>query len=79
MLTIPITFRNIYFLTNSSIFCKGVSSIFAKNGKNKKFPGLNVNRLEIKQRAQRDMTFFILTFIFILAAKKLSFYGKKKG
>jgi len=63
MLTIPITLIT--------------SSIFAKNGKNKKFPGLNVNRLEIKQRAQRDMTFLILTFIFILAAKKLSFYGKK--
>jgi len=25
------------------------------------------------------MTFLILTFIFILAAKKLNFYGKKEG
>jgi len=53
------------------------SSIFAKNEKNKKFPGLNVNRLEIKQRAHRDMTFLILAFTFILAAKKMNFYGKK--
>jgi len=45
--------------------------------KKKNFTGLNVNQLEIKQRAQRDMTFLILTFIFILAAKILSFYGKK--
>jgi len=48
-----------------------------KMEKKKKFPGLNVNRLEIKQRAQRDMTFLILTFIYILAAQKLSFYGIK--
>jgi len=40
---------------------------------------LNINRLEIKLRAQRDMTFLVLTYIFILASKKLSFYGKKKG
>jgi len=29
--------------------------------------------LEIKQRAQRGMTFLILTFIFIMAAEKQNF------
>jgi len=35
--------------------------------------------LEIKQRAQRDMTFLILAFTYILAAKKQNFYGEKIG
>jgi len=34
--------------------------------------------LEIKQRAQRGMTFLILTYIFVMAAKKLNFYGEKR-
>jgi len=37
-----------------------------------------VNRLEIKQRVQRGMTFLILTYIFFMAAKKLHFYGEKR-
>jgi len=40
---------------------------------------LNANLLEIKQRAQRGMTFLIRTYIFVLAVKKLNFYGEKKG
>jgi len=44
LLTIPITLREIYFFLP-------IFAFFAKNGKNKKFPGLSVNRLEIKQRA----------------------------
>jgi len=40
--------------------------------KSKKLPGLNANGLEIKQRAQRDMTFLDLAFIFFVAAKKLN-------
>jgi len=43
--------------------------------KNKKFSGLNANLLEIKRQAQRGMTFLILTNIFVIAAKKLNFYG----
>jgi len=65
MLTILFFFRIIYFLTNFLIFCK--------------FPGLNANRLEFKQRAQRGMTFLIRTYIFVLAAKKRNIYGEKKG
>jgi len=38
---------------------------------------LNANGLEIKQRAQRGMTFLDLTLIFFTAAKKLIFYAKK--
>jgi len=38
---------------------------------------LNTNGLEIKQRAQQGMTFLILAFIFILAAKKLFFITKE--
>jgi len=38
---------------------------------------LNANRLEIKQRAQRGMTFLDLTFIYFIAAKKLTFNGNK--
>jgi len=34
--------------------------------------------LEIKQRAQRGMAFLILTYIFVMAAKKLNFYGEKR-
>jgi len=30
LLTIPITLREIYFLTNSSIFCKGVHHLFLR-------------------------------------------------
>jgi len=45
---------------------------------NKKFSGYNANRLEIKQRAQRGMTFLILTYTFVMAAKKLNFFGEKK-
>jgi len=41
--------------------------------------GWSANRLEIKQRPQRDITFLILTFIFIMAAKKLNFYGAAKN
>jgi len=33
--------------------------------------------LEIKQRAQRGMTFLILTYIFVMVAKKLLW--RKKG
>jgi len=72
-LTIPITLKKNYFLTKLRIFCKGVQPFFAKIGKAGKFPGLNANRLEIKQRAQRGMTFLVLTFIFNMAAKKLNF------
>jgi len=35
--------------------------------------------MEIKQRAQRGMTFLIRTFIFTMAATKQHFYGEKKG
>jgi len=42
---IPITFREIYFLTKFHIFYKG--SIFAKSGQKLKFLDLNANRLEI--------------------------------
>jgi len=38
---------------------------------------LNANILEIKQRAQRGMTFLILTYTFIITAKKLNFFGEK--
>jgi len=34
--------------------------------------------LEIKQRAQRGMTFLIPTYIFVMAAKKRNFYGEKR-
>jgi len=47
---------------------------FWKNGKNEKFPGLNVNRLEIKQPAQRDMTFLAMTYIFVMAAQKTELF-----
>jgi len=40
---------------------------------------LNANGLEIKQRAQRGMTFLDLTFIYFIAAKKLIFNGEKMG
>jgi len=79
MLTIPSTFREIYFLTNFFIFCKESSSILAKIGKNKDFAGLSASGLEFKLRAQRGMTFLDLTLIFFVAAKKLSFYAKKMG
>jgi len=42
--------------------------------KNYKFSGLNANGLEIKLQIQQGMAFLILTFIFIMAAKKLNFY-----
>jgi len=38
---------------------------------------LNANGLDIKQRVQRGMPFFDLTIIFVIAAKKLHFYGEK--
>jgi len=41
---------------------------FVKNGKNKKIVGLNANGLEIKLRAQRAITFVILTIRCIMAA-----------
>jgi len=44
---------------------------FDKNGKNKKISGLNANGLEIKLRAQRGITFVILTIRCIMAAKTL--------
>jgi len=70
---IPITLTKIYFLTKFFILIRGYITFCAKIGKNEKFPGLNANRLEIKQRAQRGMTFLVLTFIFNMAAKKLNF------
>jgi len=45
------------------------SSIFAKIGQKFKFPGFNANRLEIKLRAQRGMTFLIWTLIRKMIAK----------
>jgi len=39
---------------------------------------LDANGLEIKQRAQRGMTFLDPTFIFFVAAKKLNFFGEKR-
>jgi len=56
-----------------------LSSILAKIGKIKDFPGLSASGLEFKLRAQRGMTFLDLTLIFFVAAKKLNFYGKKMG
>jgi len=38
-------------------------------GQKLKFPGFNVNRLEIKLRAQRDMTFLSWTLIRKMIAK----------
>jgi len=35
--------------------------------------------LEIKPRAQRGMTFLILTYIFVMAAKKPNIFGETKG
>jgi len=35
--------------------------------------------LEIKQRVQRGMTFLAPTYNFVIAAKKLNFFGEKKG
>jgi len=35
--------------------------------------------LEIKQQAQRGMTFLILTYTFLMAAKILNFYVEIKG
>jgi len=46
---------------------------FDKNGKNKKFAGLNASGLEIKLRAQRGIAFIILTILRIMAAKTLTF------
>jgi len=69
MLSIPITLRNIYFLTHFRIFCNRF--FFAKNVKSLKISALNANGLEIKQRVQRDMT--LLTFICIMAAKNRNF------
>jgi len=43
----------------------------------KNFIGLIANVLEIKQRAQRGMTFLDLTFSFFIAAKKVNFEGGK--
>jgi len=63
-LTISITFGKIYFLINFRIFY-----IFVKNGQKIKFPGFNVNRLEIKLRAQRGMAFLIPTLIRKIFAK----------
>jgi len=40
---------------------------------------LNANGQEFKIRAQRGMTFLILTFIFFIAAKILKFKGGKMG
>jgi len=39
---------------------------------------LNTNELEIKQRAERGMTFLILTYIFDMATEKRNFYGEKR-
>jgi len=39
---------------------------------------LNANLLEFKRRARRGMTFLIRTNIFIMAAKKRTFYGEKR-
>jgi len=78
MLTIPITLKKIYFLTKFCIFCKGLHHVFfAKNGKNLKFLGFNANGLEIKLRAQRGMTFLILTICCIMPAKTKIFYDNK--
>jgi len=52
---------------------------FAENGKNETFSAWNANRLEIKQRVQRGMTFLILTYTFVMAAEKLNFFRKKMG
>jgi len=68
MLTIPIIFKKNNFLTNFRIFYKGLHRQFLPG-----FPGLNANGLEIKQQAQRGMTFRILTFGCITAAKILIF------
>jgi len=35
--------------------------------------------LEVKQRAQRSMTFLILTYIFVMAAKNSKFNGEKRS
>jgi len=57
----------------------GVHRLFFEMAKIKKFLGLSANRLEIKLRIQRGMTFLDLTLIFFIAAKKLIFYGEKMG
>jgi len=45
---------------------------------NLKFLGFNANGLEIKLRAQRGMTFFILTIFCIMPVKTMIFYDKKQ-
>jgi len=48
----------------------------AKNGKHRKFSGMNANVLEIKQRVHQSMTIRILTFICIMPFNSLAFYAK---
>jgi len=74
LLAIPITLKKIYFLNSFRNFCKVCTSSFlAKIEENQTFQGLNANGLEIKRRARRGMTLLVLTFICIMAAKKLNF------
>jgi len=75
LLAIPITLKKIYFLNSFRNFCKVCTSrfFFAKIEENQTFQGLNANGLEIKRRARRGMTLLVLTFICIMAAKKLNF------
>jgi len=72
MLTIFITFRKLYFLTNFRIFLRGYIMFFDKNGKNKKCSRFNANGLEFKLRAQRGMTVHFLTILCIMTAKSLN-------
>jgi len=71
MLTIPITLRNIYFLTHFRIFCH--HHFLEKFSKNKKISGLNTNGLEFKLRTQRSMAFHIVTIFSIMPAKTRTF------
>jgi len=71
LLSIPITTYNLFFLPVFEIFVRGYFMFFSKNGKTQNFLGLNANGLEIKRRARRGVTFFILAFIFVMAVKPL--------
>jgi len=71
ILLIPITLRNIYFLTHFRIFCH--YNFFDKFKKKKKFSCLNTNGLEFKLRTQRGMAFHIVTIFSIMRAKTLLF------